>query len=606
MRVAWCLLHCACLWSLVFAPTSLLDELLNDIGTGSSSCARFGAIARAALQPVTASLRDAANHMSASRPGNAERDFQRWAESQIWRKLMPRTYEFLLHVKHSCFEETIEKTHSALLPHEVFGNLYNHAPELFKDLITGGPANLLRWWSDAARIGGSWYTNHPVIAAEPEPLRRVPFGLHGDDAGMHGQDQVLVLTWGSVALQKSTLDSRIVFTMIKCSSLGPGTMHNILNVLRWSLDALADGRYPDADHNGVPFTAASDKHRFMLAGRTIANGYRGCWAELRGDWKFLKEVLLLKEHYNNAQHICHLCRVVKFSDDPSQRYTNFKRNAPHRGTNLTSAAWHALYLGLAIVSPLLLIKGFDIRRVFFDIMHCMDLGIYQYMVPSVMKELTEVPGVFAGATIDDRYAAAYRAYRVWCKQRRVKSVIGKKFKKSVWVKKTKDSPYPHITQLTAKAAALRSMTYWLCTITQAHALTDPHSALRASMVASFVRADQICRTSGRFLTANEHRTLCVAIEAALVSYNALAVEACRDGKKLYKIVPKFHALTHIYDVPINPRRTACYQDEDMVGRMKRIYVRCHGSTAPRRALQRYCVLVCIRWWSKLRAIRCGC
>ena len=64
--------------------------------------------------------------------------------------------------------------------------------------------------------------------------------------------------------------------------------------------------------------------------------------------------------------------------------------------------------------------------------------------------------------------------------------------------------------------------------------------------------------------------------------------------KLYKLIPKFHALTHYYDTRLNPRRVTCYQDEDMVGRMKKIYVRCHGNTAPRASLQRYRVMIGIR------------
>ena len=44
-------------------------------------------------------------------------------------------------------------------------------------------------------------------------------------------------------------------------------------------------------------------------------------------------------------------------------------------------------------------------------------------------------------------------------------------------------------------------------------------------------------------------------------------------------------------------------DEDMVGRMQRIYIRCHGTTAPTRALQRYQIVVGIRWWAMIGKIR---
>ncbi len=37
----------------------------------------------------------------------------------------------------------------------------------------------------------------------------------------------------------------------------------------------------------------------------------------------------------------------------------------------------------------------------------------------------------------------------------------------------------------------------------------------------------------------------------------------------------------------NPRLAHCYQDEDFVGRVKRVYSACHGKTAPKRSLERY-------------------
>ena len=46
-------------------------------------------------------------------------------------------------------------------------------------------------------MGDNWFRNHPVIQSSPAN-RRIPFGIHGDDAGVHGKNQVLVLTWGGM------------------------------------------------------------------------------------------------------------------------------------------------------------------------------------------------------------------------------------------------------------------------------------------------------------------------------------------------------------------------------------------------------------------------
>jgi hypothetical protein len=47
-----------------------------------------------------------------------------------------------------------------------------------------------------------------------------------------------------------------------------------------------------------------------------------------------------------------------------------------------------------LVSPLLFLIGFNIWKVVFDIMHCLDLGLLQPAVASSMWELVEDDSVF--------------------------------------------------------------------------------------------------------------------------------------------------------------------------------------------------------------------
>ena len=55
---------------------------------------------------------------------------------------------------------------------------------------------------------------------------------------------------------------------------------------------------------------------------------------------------------------------------------------------------------------------------------------------------------------------------------------------------------------------------------------------------------------------------------------------------------------------MNPRTVQCYADEDMVGRVKRIAVACHGgSRGPERTLARYVILQGVRWSNRLASLR---
>ena len=163
-----------------------------------------------------------------------------------------------------------------------------------------------------------------------------------------------------------------------------------------------------------------------------------------------------------------------------------------------------------------------------------------------------------------------------------------------------------MTQLNAKAAAMRSMAYWVRDLCLEHASTHgAHGALRAALFCAFVQADVTCRRAGRHMGDDARAALAESVEQALVAYNGLARNALADGKQLWKVLPKLHALSHLgFDNNgINPRSVSCYQDEDVVGRMKRVYAKCHGLTAPQRALERYVIMAALRFRQHLMILR---
>ena len=149
--------------------------------------------------------------------------------------------------------------------------------------------------------------------------------------------------------------------------------------------------------------------------------------------------------------------------------------------------------------------------------------------------------------------------------------------------------FPRIGQLVAKAAAIRSLMYWVEAETKIDLAVEKRTpvagtpaarakaakrtrlkSLQYNCIYGFCEADRICRGAARYFTAEEHEEFCGWLEVGLTSYNALAAEAVASKKKLYKLIPELPALTHYYDTRLNPRRVTCYQDEDMVGRMKQI------------------------------------
>ncbi len=563
-----------------------------NVGTGASSVTRMGALADAIAQrlPHAGDLRQLARMVG----HNAERDLHRWSRRQPWRALLPEPYKFSMEKLGHGAQATlaVERDHWALLPHELWAAV-DTTPELFRFLFVG--ENLEAWWRAAEAAGASWLADHPVVAAVPAGLR-VPLGMHGDDARVHGGESILVVTWGSTAVEAPTLDTRLVFSMLKKSECVKGVSERrLFEVLAWSFAALAAGEFPACDEQGRPFDGGHHPLRARLAGRPLtAAGWRGCFSELRGDWKFLREALKLEQHYGRNA-LCHLCSACKRTPP---LYTDFRRTAAHRGTLVDNREWLAVALAKPDPSPLVSVPGFSIWQAQFDIMHTVDLGILQVAVPSALAELTAPGGRFAGESLQERLDAATRHYRAWCREHRIPSVA-KPFTRA-WV----DGPFPHITQLQAKAAVLRAMAYWVREVC-VEAAEGPHGRLRAACFEALTRADVVCRRASRHLQADERASLAQAVEHVLVTYNALAVEATAAGVARWRVLPKHHALSHIgYDnAGVNPRSISCYPDEDMVGRMKRIYTRCHGLTAPTRGLARYIILAGLRWQHQLLHLR---
>ena len=68
---------------------------------------------------------------------------------------------------------------------------------------------------------------------------------------------------------------------------------------------------------------------------------------------------------------------------------------------------------------------------------------------------------------------------------------------------------------------------------------------------------------------------------AFAMYAGLAASAAETEANRWALKPKHHVMVHIaYDNGcVNPRAAHCYDDEDMVGNMKRVYCKCHGVAA---------------------------
>ena len=338
---------------------SIWELYLQDVGNGTLSIHRLGAYCAATPEPRPPEVAA----LAACRGHNAERALHRWVQKQPW-NIMPAPYEFKVP---KTGQRVRPRPHYAHLPHETFAALAAF-PDLW-EYVLGSPDDFSSFWAGSASadsavgqewlagIKAVWTAQHPDSAWADAVHHLCPLGMHGDEAGGHGHSKMLVMTWGSVAVDRSTLDSRILFTMLKDSeSAGRPTTDGIHNVLVWSLQALAAGVYPSTDESGRAFGPQHHPHRAALAGQSLASARCGVFAEMRGDWEYFWKALSLRQYYG-ADSCCHLCGAHK--KDLARPYTDCRRASALRATHVSNAKWMA-----SATSVLARIPGFHVWRCF--------------------------------------------------------------------------------------------------------------------------------------------------------------------------------------------------------------------------------------------------
>ena len=280
----------------------LEDELVLAVVEGGFSFTRMNRMARSIAKhcgDVPAHVKELAEMLKGKRPDNLERTVNRWARRQVWGRLMPEPYKFDMTVKAKRKTGRLARmSTSVLLPHELVGTLSAY-PELFEFLM-GSAKELFDFWKGTAETDREWMDAHPALNPGAEDFEKlVPIGIHGDDAGIFQGDKYLVLSWNSCAAQgRKTLDNRMLFACVLYNRLVEGvSLNQLYRILVWSLDALATGKYPEKDHDGIEFSKSHHPKRAQMAGQKIADGYRGAFSEMRGDWKFLRETFKLKQNY---------------------------------------------------------------------------------------------------------------------------------------------------------------------------------------------------------------------------------------------------------------------------------------------------------------------
>ena len=121
--------------------------------------------------------------------------------------------------------------------------------------------------------------HHPVVAKHPslKPkgfAKSIALGIHADGAPLTKHESLFTISWNSLFAEGTTMDTRFIFTCIKKTDIGEGTLEALWNYLAWAFNTLASGETATADWQGKPIGRKKEP---------LAHGWKAFCVLLRGD-----------------------------------------------------------------------------------------------------------------------------------------------------------------------------------------------------------------------------------------------------------------------------------------------------------------------------------
>jgi hypothetical protein len=167
--------------------------------------------------------------------------------------------------------------HPFLMPHAWFNSLYGQTERWSKAMVSSGQQCKSFW---EGMRSTAFVKNHPRLMHADAWDSMVPLGIHADAGAFSNEDSLYVISFNSLLGMGPTISKRFLFTVVRKSEMAADTLDYILWIMSWSFNVLLDGESPATDYMG---------RELLRGGRLLAGGWKGCLAQVRGDWSFYCE-----------------------------------------------------------------------------------------------------------------------------------------------------------------------------------------------------------------------------------------------------------------------------------------------------------------------------
>lgn len=500
-------------------------------------------------------------------PQNCHRDLQSFLPKK---SLLPQPLQVSLKMKAGMLLQSI------MLPHLVFNAMYNKFPNYFKTFfVPGGEDRLCKFWEGMQ--------THPcmangVLQSKPSyPKRMIPLSLHGDGVPTVGIGKVwaklsLCFSWSSLLKDggcKAT--SLLIWTCFEALMAGKETLDDFFQILTWSFNCMAEGKFPNKDWSGRDYPPGSEG--FKLAGKFLAGGWTAALVSLIGDLEYFSNTLQMPR-WSSSSQVCSLCSASATGD---LTYRNFLPGAPWEATSWMPTTWKEW--GNKSTCKLFSLPWVTGCNVCYDYMHCKYLGSDQYQFGGVLYLLTHL--VMDAADPKVNLQRLWLLMQQWYKKYKVPQAYSYFNRLTMFVRK---SGPPKLRGKASEVKYFGALVLFLWEkFCNRH--LEIHRQILAMLKAN-LKMEQLmdnCKNLDAF-PPDQHLELKQACSTMCHLQNLVSrhFEDEEDLPNCCQVTSKSHCLMHICELAgsINPRKTWCFTGESFMNVSKTLAQNCVKGVKP--------------------------
>jgi len=346
------------------------------------------------------------------------------------------------------------------------------------------------------------------------------------------------------------------------------TLVQLWRILKWSLDHMYYGKFPEMNHQGKPWPAKSK--RGEVAGSQLhSQGLCGMIFSITADGEFHQNHFGLPGASHND--CCWSCGANK-STHPHNDYR-------------AEAKWRTTLKDHTVKSPtehiITTVPGVNGYSFAYDSLHILELGVSSHILANIMFDLV-VKGEIHESTQEARLKTLFRKLLEQYQEQGVDaSHQVRRLQLSTFCQpKAKYSSFPDLTGI--KGREVRHMVGPFVEICKDFNDGTPYKKHRMLCISNLSKMYECLEGQGLHPSTKAYQSFKKNTDLCLVHYSKLAKLAMSEGLLQWNTVHKHHLACHMPDQFqfLNCRFVATYTGETMVGFIANLAHACLNGTKP--------------------------